>query len=86
MAPLLIGDKLVFQFVLERTSVGLVAELTSLISRVHQINPNALAVDQQIVRLCDGLSNGEPELNALVQSITTMQVFRGKKLNDPSLV
>lgn len=56
-----------------------VAELTNLISRVHQINPNALAVDQQIVRLCDGLSNGEPELNALVQSITTMQIFRGNE-------
>ena len=57
-----------------------VSHLTNLISRVHQLNPMALGVDQQIIRFCDGLSNGEECLNSLVQSINTMHTLRAGEL------
>ena len=57
-----------------------VSELTNLITRVLEINADSLNVEQQIVRLTDGLSNGEPDLGSLVQSITTTHLIRGAEM------
>jgi hypothetical protein len=54
-----------------------VSELSNLITRVLQLNGNAISVNQRIVRLCDGLSNGEPEMHTLVQGISNVLFVRG---------
>lgn len=72
----------VFACMIQRnqSATDFVSDLTNKINRVGQINPQALDTNQQIVRLCDGLSNGESELHALVQSITTMHLMRGAEM------
>jgi hypothetical protein len=57
-----------------------VSEVTNLISRVHELNAEAYPPAQQIVRLCDGLTNGEVELAMLVQGIYAVKATRGNEM------
>jgi hypothetical protein len=57
-----------------------ISEVANLISRVHELNPGAYPQGQQIIRLCDGLTNGEMELGMLVQGIYAFKASSGNQM------
>ena len=75
-----LGEVYAAKLALNISITDFVSELTNLITRVLEINADALNVEQQIVRLTDGLSNGEPDLGPLVHSITTTHSIRGAEM------